>query len=321
MLMIKRFPFIVSVISFVLFSKNNAFGKTSKNILFSQIVRLYSMRLNITEDKVIIRNSYNAIEFEKNGRRAWINGTMIYLHEPSRRLGINWSIIDVDFNNYIDPIIRSYKYSNNRIPKKIVIDPGHGGKDSGAISKKQLYEKSVTLNISLYLKLFLEKYGFEVYLTRYDDRYVSLQSRINFTTKIKADLFVSIHADSAVASANGVGTFITTSEGLDSSNHYGKKDDKSSVINNRFDPANAILGFSLHSNLLKTSKRKDRGLRRARFSVIKNAPCPAALVECGFLSNISEEALLRDKKYLQNVAYGITNGIRAYKILIERATS
>ena len=222
---------------------------------------------------------------------------------------------------YIDPIIRSYKYTSKIAPKKIVIDPGHGGKDSGAVSKNKLFEKTVTLDISLYIKILLEKYGYEVYLTRYDDRYVSLESRTSFARKIKADLFISIHADSATPSAHGVGTFITTSEGLDSSNHYGKKSDKSSVINNKFNTSNSILGFTIHSNLLKSSKRKDRGLRRARFSVLKNSSCPSALVECGFLSNINEEALLREKKYLQSIAYGITNGIRAYKILIDRASS
>lgn len=321
MLMLKRNTFISALFSFFFLNKNNVFAASSEKILFSQIIRLYSMRLDIKDDKITLKNRYNIIEFERNSRRVWINKTMIYLHEPSRRQGINWSIINEDFNLYIDPIIRSYKYTSKIAPKKIVIDPGHGGKDSGAVSKNKLFEKTVTLDISLYIKILLEKYGYEVYLTRYDDRYVSLESRTSFTRKIKADLFISIHADSATPSAHGVGTFITTSEGLDSSNHYGKKSDKSSVINNKFNTSNSILGFTIHSNLLKSSKRKDRGLRRARFSVLKNSSCPAALVECGFLSNINEEALLRDKKYLQSIAYGITNGIRAYKILIDRASS
>ena len=88
-----------------------------------------------------------------------------------------------------------------------------------------------------------------------------------------------------------------------------------------FNAANAILGYAIQSNLLKTSSRKDRGLRRARFSVIRNSPCPAALVECGFLSNAEESNLLNDKKYLLKVASGLTNGIRAYRIQSQRANA
>ena len=72
------------------------------------------------------------------------------------------------------------------------------------------------------------------------------------------------------------------------------------------------MGYALQSNLLSTCKRKDRGLRRARFKVIKSAVCPSALIECAFLSHSEEEALLRTKEYHQKVAIGIANGIRAY---------
>ena len=318
---ISRNSFFNSIMCSVLFFNFKSYAKFSKNIFIKQIARLYSMRINLNGDKIILKNNYSNIEFEKTGRRAWINGAMIFLHKPCIKDRGDWAIDNADFKLYLDPILRSYKYVSKKIPKKIVLDPGHGGKDAGAISAKKLYEKDVVLKISKYTKQILEKHGFDVYMTRYDDRYITLDERASFAKKIKADLFLSIHANSASPSANGVETFITTVSGYHSSNHYGKSNDTSICPNNNFNAANAILGYAIQSNLLKTSLRKDRGLRRARFSVIKNSPCPAALVECGFLSNIEESNLLNDSKYLLRVANGLANGIRAYKIQIQRANS
>lgn len=321
MQIISRNSFFNSIMCSVLFINFKSYAKFAKNIFIKQIARLYSMRINLNDDKIFLKNNYSNIEFEKTGRRAWINGAMIFLHKPCIKDRGDWAIDNADFKLYLDPILRSYKYVSKKIPKKIVLDPGHGGKDAGAISAKKLFEKDVVLKISKYTKQILEKHGFDVYMTRYDDRYISLDERASFAKKIKADLFLSIHANSASPSANGVETFITTVSGYHSSNHYGKSNDTSFCPNNNFNAANAILGYAIQSNLLKTSLRKDRGLRRARFSVIKNSPCPAALVECGFLSNIEESNLLNDSKYLLRVANGLANGIRAYKIQIQRANS
>lgn len=314
-----RSTFTYATLVALLSAQANVFAKTEAYINLSEIARLYSMHLRMHKNKIILTNKYNTLEFEIKGRRSWINGSMFWLHKPSQRLGRSWCITKEDFNFGIDPILRSYTHLSKRLPKIIVIDPGHGGKDSGAIGSKGLQEKQVVLDISYKIKKGLELHGFKVILTRYDDSYPSLEDRIVLTKKVKADLFLSIHADGAASeSANGVETFISTLAGFDSSNHYGGKGDQSTVSNNRFNAENAILGFAIQSNLLKTSKRSDRGVRRARFFVTRNAPCPAALIECGFLTNLKEEKLLSTESYRSNVSYGIVNGIRAYQTLVSR---
>ncbi len=278
------------------------------------------MRMTTVGKKVRLENKYNTLEFETNSRRSWINGVMVWLQHPCRKSGAGWGIKEVDFKTAYDPILRSYKYMRKKLPKLVVLDPGHGGKDSGAVGKNKVYEKNVVLDISSRVKRILESKQIPVRLTRRGDTFPSLQQRTDYAKKVNADLFISIHADGAGdPSANGVETFITTAAGCDSSNHYGKAGTKTAQHNNQYDAANAVLGFSIQSNLVKLSKRNDRGLRRARFSVIKKAPCPAALVECGFLTNPAEESLLNSSSYRENVARGIANGILGYFTLVRRA--
>jgi N-acetylmuramoyl-L-alanine amidase len=296
-------------------------GKSSSgSVTLSYIARLYSMRVSTAGKKVVLKNKWNTIEFETDARRAWINGVLIYLHYKCHKKVGGWAIVEADFKKGIDPIMRSYAHVPSKPPKVVVLDPGHGGKDTGAIGKRKVYEKKAVLSIAGRVKKHLEEKKIKVMLTRTTDTYLSLQQRCDFASKVGADLFISIHADGAAdSSANGVETFTMTAPGYYSSNHYGQPADKSACNGNLFDAANAVLGFSIQSNLVKTSKRNDRGMRRARFYVLKNAPCPAALVECGFLTNPVEEALMIDADYREAVARGISNGILGYMTLVKRA--
>ncbi|MEN7972956.1 MAG: N-acetylmuramoyl-L-alanine amidase [Verrucomicrobiota bacterium] len=292
----------------------------SESISLSYIARLYSMVTSSSGKKIVMKNKWNTIEVETNSRRAWINGVMLWLHHPCRRSGRGWAIKEVDFKKGVDPIMRSYAHVPSRKPRLVMLDPGHGGKDSGAVSPRKVYEKLAVLSIAKKVKAQLEAQKIPVRMTRSSDSFIPLKQRSEMAAKAGADIFVSIHADGAGdPSANGVETFVLTAAGCDSSNHYGQGGDKSSKPGNKFDAANAVLGFSVQSNLLKTSKRSDRGVRRARFSVLKKAPCPAVLVECGFLTNPQEEALMIDANYRESVARGISNGIIGYITIINRA--
>ena len=295
-------------------------GSGSAYVSLAYIARLYSMGTSTSGKKVVMKNKWNSIEVETDSRRAWINGVMLWLQHPCRKSGRNWAIREVDFKKGIDPIMRSYAHVPTRTPRLVVLDPGHGGKDTGALSPRKVYEKLAVLSISKRVKAHLEEKKITVRMTRTTDVYPELQERSDFATKVGADLFISIHADGAAdSSANGVETFVMTAAGCDSTNHYGQGGDKSPKRGNQYDVANAVLGFSIQSNLLKTSKRSDRGLRRARFAVLKKAPCPAALVECGFLTNPEEEALMIDPTYREAVARGISNGIIGYITIVNRA--
>ena len=170
----------------------------------------------------------------------------------------------------------------------IVIDPGHGGFDPGAIGANGLQEKEVNLDLALLVKEKLKKEGYNVLLTRKTDEYVSLQRRVEIAKKEKARIFVSIHNNSSRKShTSGSEVYI--------SQNY-KKEDRE-------------LAKFINDNLCNEIKLDDRGLKQDNFYVIKNTIMPSVLIEVAFLSNPHEEKLLGSSVFLKKAASGISEGI------------
>jgi len=211
----------------------------------------------------------------------------------------------------------------------IVIDPGHGGKDPGAISPKKLKEKTVNLSISKYLKAELEKQGFRVFLTRSNDKYLSLKERVVFAKNHNADLFISIHANSNHSrKVQGVEVYYLSPSRLNSQERSLKLA-KSEGFEAKELPFNAkaILwdmlisknySFSVElSNILyfnfKNLGFKVKSPKRAPFYVLRYAYVPSVLVEVGYLSNYYEEKILRKKYYQKQIAETIAFAVNSLK--------
>lgn len=173
--------------------------------------------------------------------------------------------------------------------KRIWIDAGHGGSDPGAIGPAGTAEKGVTLAVSLALRDLLEQAGARVGMTRADDRAVDLLPRAALANQAKADLFLSVHANSGSATASGIETYYA-------SNH----------------PASPGLASALHQSLVRGLGLPDRKVRSADYVVLVKTVMPAALVEMGFLSNPGEERLLGDPAFQRKVATALRDGIFAY---------
>lgn len=182
------------------------------------------------------------------------------------------------------PIIVPPKKSDKKI---IVIDPGHGGSDHGAI-RNNISEKHITLDISKRVATLLEKKGYVVYMTRETDATVSLQDRVEISEDISPEIFVSIHVNSSNSeSPNGIET------------HYYK--------DNSLDLAKTV-----HASMLNHISANNRGLFKSKFYVINHTTAPAILVEIGFLSNPSERAQLVSESRKQATAKAIAEGIDDY---------
>jgi N-acetylmuramoyl-L-alanine amidase len=168
------------------------------------------------------------------------------------------------------------------------VDAGHGGKDPGAKGVAGNAEKDFTLSVAKRMIQLLKQYPeFQVEATRTTDVYVTLQDRVKFANERGADLFISIHANSATSSARGTETY-----------YY-----------NSYSEAFARV---VHKHLRAATQFPDRGVHTAPFYVIKNTKMPAVLTETGFLSNAYENAKLNSPEFQQKVAEALVAAIREY---------
>ena len=200
--------------------------------------------------------------------------------------------------------------------RRIVLDPGHGGKDTGKVSGAYKYtEKAATLDTAARLKILLEKQGFEVVFTRTRDVFVDLDDRPVIAAKAKADLFISLHYNAGPAgdsTSDGIETYCLTPAGQKSTNAGKAKSTTGVEPGNRFDTANMALGWGIQRRLVKSTGADDRGVRRARFAVLRTLSCPGVLIEGGFMSSRKEGALIADAAYRQKIAEAVAAGIADY---------
>lgn len=218
---------------------------------------------------------------------------------------------------------------------KIVIDPGHGGKDPGAIGKGGTYEKDVTLAISLMLKdLLREKTDIEVLMTRDDDRFIELKQRTEFANRNEAKLFISIHANSNPSRRiKGVSTYFLGPENTEEAREVALLEN--SVIkyekNSKYADLSAenIILSAMAQNIYNTESEDlaaivqdvisdncnliDRGVRQANFYVLWGASMPNILVETAFISNREEEKKLRTSSFQKKIAEALFESIMKFK--------
>lgn len=277
---------------------------------------LYGMELQLSKssDRVVLRNKWHSIILERKSRKVQLDGTLIWMHRPLQKVHGRWALDSNDFYKGIDPVLRPKLYLDGAGYNTVVLDPGHGGKDKGAIGRRNVQEKLVVMDLARRAKKHLERAGLRVVLTRRKGSFVPLGERCKIAARAGGDLFVSIHINAAAdSSVDGAETYILPVEGESSTAGYGRDSPtERAYLGNRFNLANSILGYSLQSELSKSRSPSDRGLKRARFKVLKEAPCPAALVECLFLSNHRAEDRLLEASFRESLARGISKGILRY---------
>jgi len=214
---------------------------------------------------------------------------------------------------------------------RVVLDPGHGGHDVGTHGPSGLYEKDLVLDVSQRLAMLLQdRLGSEVLLTRNDDSFVSLEGRTKIANDHKADLFLSIHANSSpVKSVTGVETyylnFTTSRTALDvaarenataESSIFDLKDVLEKIaLKDKIDESREFasrLQTSLFTLTKASTATKNRGVKKAPFVVLIGAQMPSVLAEIGFLTNASDEALMRKNEHRQKIAEALYKGIASY---------
>jgi len=219
--------------------------------------------------------------------------------------------------------------------KVVVIDPGHGGKDPGAIGYGGLQEKRVVLSIAKELRNILRARGYKVYMTRDRDIFIKLRNRTKYANRKKADLFISIHANAVgkkdAKKVQGLESYFLSksrssrakkvaemenSADLDDLNFYGRESFLNTLNYHNIIAANK-LAIDLQRGALGELKKSysnvcDAGVREGPFWVLVGAQMPAVLVEVGFITHPKEAKRLRSKKYQKKLAKGLANGVERY---------
>ena len=214
----------------------------------------------------------------------------------------------------------------------VIIDPGHGGKDPGAIGPTGLKESEVTLGIALYLEKLLKGAAVPTYLTRSKDEFVYLEDRTNFANQKNGFVFVSLHANSVLnhrPSAKGIETFLLSSKYIGASArdvadrenrasraHPELDTDLAKIIADLEESANINYSFDfadiIQIKLVEHLKLENRGIKQAPFVVLKGANMAAVIVEVAFISNPKEEELLKNNKFRENTAQALFEAIKFY---------
>lgn len=282
--------------------------------------------------RLTLLDASNRIELTGGSREIAVNGLRVFLGNPILQHGGALYISKTDLERCLAPLLRPALLGPllGR-PRIIVLDPGHGGQDNGMENKPlKLNEKALTLDVAQRLKKLLEARGYQVVLTRTDDRQLGPDKQADFlaradiTNRAKADLLISIHFNSLYPDTKTSGTevYTFTRAGQRSDRAWGaiEKDDAETTPSevNRFDPWSALLAHCMHREVIGTLKTFDRGQKTMHSIVLRGLKCPAVLVESVFLSNDSEARRAATPAYLQQIAEGLASGIGAYADQLER---
>ncbi len=221
---------------------------------------------------------------------------------------------------------------HERPVRRVILDPGHGGKDPGALGAGGLREKDVALRIARLTKRRLERAGLEVYLTRQRDEFLSLEERTRLANQLRGDLFVSIHANaSRNRQTSGLETYLLDTRYDRQTARVAARENGTTVDalseldfilaslalshNERYA---ARLAHHVHGSLAGSLRRRwsnvrDLGVKRGPFLVLFQADMPSILVEVGFVSNRAEAARLRSDAFAERASEGIARGILAHR--------
>ncbi len=247
-----------------------------------------------------------------DSQKAYLNGVQVWLSAPVAMYQSGAYIAESDLQTLIHPIL--FPSRRDHPAKTIVLDPGHGGKDRGKPAGIQ-EEKTHTLALARTLKPLLEAKGYTVAMTRSEDTTIVLEDRSEIAHQKGGHLFVSLHFNSAGeggSDVSGIEVYCMTPAGESSTHGTNDPAERNFAPGNRFDSQNAALGYQVQRAVANRLGTEDRGLRRARFAVLKMAHMPSILVEGGFMSNPREARSIASLGYRRKLAEAIADGIDTY---------
>ncbi len=243
----------------------------------------------------------------------YINNLKFILSYPIADSGSGPMISRMDLTKLIEPVLRPSKIKGAEKIDTIVLDAGHGGHDNGATCPWG-NEKTFALDVVVRTKSVLQSLGFKVFLTRNSDYFVPLDERVHFANRFDNALFISVHFNCGGPAATGVETYTLAPRGVPSMMADGPRvSDFAACRGNTHDSENTALATATHAAIVGRSSLYDRGIKRARFVVIRDIQIPGVLIEGGFVTNPGDSRKIASSQYRQNMAYAISTAVTNYR--------
>lgn len=290
-------------------------------VQLDQVAQFYGLteQPRTIEKTRVFSRARSSLSLTQDSREVDINGARYTLCFPIIEQDGSYWVSRMDLGESMEPALRPEAVPAIKPFNTVVIDPGHGAQDLGAISRYQS-EKNFALDVGRRLRDELQKAGLNVVMTRNSDTFVELHDRAAIANALPSCIFVSLHFNSSPSpAASGLEIFCMTPRGAPST-EYDELVLRDLIEENGNE--NNMQSFSLASaitNCLQGSSLTipDRGLKRARFAVLRLTKVPAVLVEGGFLSNPKDAALVANTDWRNHYAHAIATGILEYKRLAD----
>ncbi|HEY6154765.1 MAG TPA: N-acetylmuramoyl-L-alanine amidase [Candidatus Udaeobacter sp.] len=267
--------------------------------------------------KIQSETANHPLEFVSGSREAMINGARSWLCFPLVEYDGKSLVSRTDVAKTIEPLVRPHRVPNVGKVQTVVLDPGHGGHDKGQVSRYGP-EKDFALDVARKLRPILQAKGFRVIMTREGDYFVPLEVRAKIANSARNSIFVSIHFNATNDDPNATGFEIfsftprgapSTSDGNVNANSFNMQPGSS------VDAQSMALSACIYHSLLGQLPEYDRGIKRARFAVLRLTKVPAVLIEGGFLTERGESKLISNKDWRAKFAGAIGVGIESYQAL------
>lgn len=265
--------------------------------------------ISMAKGRVVMTSPKVRLQASSGSKTLYMNDVKFTMSYPLLSRDGSYYFSRIDAGKLIHPVLKPGNIRQAKPFTTVVIDAGHGGHDSGSTGPFGV-EKQYTLALAYKLKRQLEAKGFRVHMIRAGDAFLSLQQRVDKANKIGNAVFVSLHFNWARSGGAGIETFALSPP--DTSSTMGGYS-KTVFSGNRLDAANIALATAVQAYSIKNLGGVDRGVKRARFAVLKGLRMPGILFEGGFLSNQAEARKIHSSMYLERMAASITTGIVKYR--------
>ncbi len=325
---VKRWSVLAFVLGCFAFASSIAIGAAEWQVIkvnghdylsVDNISKFYGLPAEVVPSgaKIQSETADHPLEFVSGSREAIINGARSWLCFPLIEQEGKFLVSRTDVAKTIEPLVRPHRVPNVGKVQTVVLDPGHGGYDKGQVSRYGA-EKDFALDVARKLRPILQAKGLRVIMTREGDYFVPLEVRAQIANAARNSIFVSIHFNATNDDPNATGfeIFSFTPRGAPSTSDSTMA---ASFLNTQpgssVDAQSLALSACIYHSLLGHIPEFDRGIKRARFAVLRLAKVPAVLIEGGFLTERGESKLIANKDWRAKLAGAIGIGIENYHAL------